>query len=123
MENTQGEILRGVYPEPLRCAQSRSQRNCERAQNDSSAVFFRNLLSPARAAHKGGATIKLGQHARLCGLFTGVHRIDRIFGLDLRIRGMAAVRGPADLIRCYPFQVRRQARRAAAPGANAIWAR
>ncbi len=27
-------MLRGVYPEPLRCAQGRSQRKGERAQDD-----------------------------------------------------------------------------------------
>ena len=37
-------ILREVYPEPLRCAQGRSQRNGERAQNDNVRQFFISLL-------------------------------------------------------------------------------
>src|SRR5437867_5153174 len=32
-------MLREVYPEPLRCAQGRSQRNGERAQHDNIGLF------------------------------------------------------------------------------------
>jgi hypothetical protein len=37
-DRTESEILREVYPELLRCAQDRSQRRSERAQDDSEGL-------------------------------------------------------------------------------------
>ena len=47
-------ILRGVYPEPLRYSQGRSQRKGEWAQDDMSrGLFFRSLLDIAEGLKAG----------------------------------------------------------------------
>jgi len=56
------QILRGVYPEPLRIAQGRSQAEGERAQDDVDLRFFTPATGDASFRSVAGG--KLGEDCR-----------------------------------------------------------